>query len=320
MDVGFFVITQSISMTSTTISDPNKDNDFVDPIVLVLVMIMLMLYVLSALTHVLEHRLRNNKFGKRVLSGLMHELSILGITEVFFFLLEKYMDINHSTALSIKHSHFAVFFAIVFYNLYLFGIGTLSWFVGSRRWEMIENMDSNHYLELRHSFHRISEQDGNKVKMTRRSYNRLLLQLRYHDLRAQFLMEHDLPKHFLVSKYLRVCLTSDLLDICGVKYYSYSLTMLLLLSFFVYDCVREFFESSFKADFDIISLVFAFGSLLVCTVLYWKIHRIFNVMLRGGLLRNGTEDPIRFQVELFWFGSPNKVKHAIQVSASLQYF
>ena len=217
---------------------------------------------------------------------------------------------SHDTELSLKYAHFALFFAVLFYNIYLVSIGFLSAFIASR-WENIENIDRNHYIELRHAYHQLppSGRSG-------RDYRNLLTLLRYHDLRRQFLASNNLPKNFLVSKYLKKCLMSTLIELAEIRYYTYFATVFVLLVFFMYDSVREWFTNDFHFGATWISLAIALTGLAACGCVGLKISSIYWTIVTSDFFETGQEGDIYhggYQIDLFWLHDPNKMKHVYQL-------
>lgn len=131
-----------------------------------------------------------------------------------------YPDFDLETEEKFAQAHIALFVAAVLYAIHMVLIAFISFKI-SRKWARTEKMELDHYFEVRHAFESVKEElqidkffepeDITlvvKAKMYITSprkahrYNKLLQQIRFHELRSYFISANNLPKDFQLSHYL----------------------------------------------------------------------------------------------------------------------
>ena len=161
-------------------------------------------------------------------------MATLGIVELFIFLLHRYYeDLNVARELVFADVHFALFYTAIFNAFQSVIMAILSSRVSTKAWVFCEALDIEHYVELREEFDRITIEllnnhgsigDGDNYGVVeldnwkaigrnllyfvryprlRARYIELLVQVRFHQLRVQFLESNDLPITLKVSSYLK---------------------------------------------------------------------------------------------------------------------
>jgi hypothetical protein len=117
---------------------------------------------------------------------------------------------------------------------------TLNW------WVKTEELDLNHYIELREEFDRVKREISKHMDISTsaeetftpkkarqfisqtifhpvlaRKYHRLLVQVRFHELRIGFIRANKLPLKFRVSEYLRLCEQEVLMRLIKVSAFAW---------------------------------------------------------------------------------------------------
>ncbi len=147
-------------------------------------------------------------------------MATLGLVELFIFLLLRYYDLKHKERKDIfAEVHFALFYTAIFnaFQSVLCGFATRK--VSNKMWVQTEHLELDHYVEIREEFDRVqheyhSSREGVPSKLRgiwsavrnpglRSRYMELLVQVRFHQLRIQFLEDNHLPLTLKVSDYLK---------------------------------------------------------------------------------------------------------------------
>jgi hypothetical protein len=228
-------------------------------------------------------------------------VATLGIVEFAIFVLLKYYDgINKEKKEVFKDVHFALFYTVVF-NAFQSSLTAIFTTYSSRRlWVRTEQLELDHYVEIREEYERVSSMIGehdarsplNKWAWNcylfvcrpglRANCNNLRIQVRFHELRLQFLETHKLPLNLKVSDYLK---RSEMGVLIGLVHISGTAWLLLTgglaLLYFVLGMV------GYKtADVDVVGacmtgtffgLLFAF--IIASLALQYKMERIFQYIM-----------------------------------------
>ena len=155
-----------------------------------------------------------------------------------------------------------------------------------------------------------------------RQYNKLLVQVRFHELRVHFLLSNNLPAKLSVSDYLIRCEQKVLIKLAHVSAFAWLLlTASINLLYYILGIVGTETE-----DQDIVgtSLTYIFfvcmGLFVILAMLVQnKMKSIFRTIMHREELWQSNLDDTKTQRELaseqrnlFWAGSPNLVIAAIQ--------
>ena len=98
------------------------------------------------------------------------------------------------------------------------------------------------------------------------------------------------------------------------RYYTYFVTVFMLIVFSMFDAINEWENPSFRFGAEWISLTIAVLGIVVCVAIYWKTNKIYwQIMLTSEFFEIGTENDENVQIQLFWLSDPNKMKHANQL-------
>lgn len=155
-------------------------------------------------------------------------MAILGIVEWMVHLYSVYGTMDYGLLTAFTDVHY-----LLFYTAILNAIQSYILYLGCRRqtliwWVKTEELALNHYIELRGEFDRLKQKldmrrDPNSEGPTTiqtfwinfrktlahpvlvRKYHRLLVQVRFHELRINIIRANKLPLKFRVSDYLKKC-------------------------------------------------------------------------------------------------------------------
>jgi hypothetical protein len=142
----------------------------------------------------------------------MITVATLGLVEFGVFVLMKYHDgIDKEKKEVFADVHFALFYTVVFNAFQSSLTAIFTSHASHRLWVRTEQLELDHYVEMREEYERLSsvigEHDaGSRVEKwvrnfylsacrpgLRRKYNKLRIQVRFHELRLHFLETHQLP-------------------------------------------------------------------------------------------------------------------------------
>lgn len=202
----------------------------------VAIMTLALLLLVEHFRHHIDHRAAKHKFVKRVLEVLYEELSTLGIVESIIFILVKYNQNERfiSVELAFAEVHFMLFYTTIFNAMMSCLVAYGSKRISKNLWVKSEVMDMDHYVAIRREFNNLDKQIntpdsynmaegfmklnletfGNisrnilqflKHPHKSRIRNSMLVVIRFHEIRAHFLKENNLPSQFKVSDYLKKC-------------------------------------------------------------------------------------------------------------------
>ena len=190
-----------------------------------------LILVVEIARHKIDRRAHGRPFAKTVLEQVYRELSTLGIVEFAIFLGHTYApNFNLEVEAVFAKVHFLLFFTAIINALMSVILSFVASHISYKLWVRTEELELNHYIAIREEFSRverlIGEYEGSgtdaateyhvltpkrafiRLKQTlrypilRRQYDKLLVQVRFHELRVHFLEANDLPLKFKVSDYL----------------------------------------------------------------------------------------------------------------------
>jgi hypothetical protein len=169
-------------------------------------------------------------------------VSTLGIVEMFIWILHNYWkNMNVAREKVFAGVHFALFYTAVLNAFQSCILAAFSSRHSTRAWVVTEHLELDHYIELREEFERVqgklrrhgvlddNEEEENlsssrlvenfsmkgilrafrllalqiRDPLLRTRYNKLLVQVRFHQMRLHLLEGHDLPVTLKVSTYLK---------------------------------------------------------------------------------------------------------------------
>ena len=323
-----------------SVNDNNVDGFFsLEAVVIVLILTIFLVMFFAGLTHLCLKKAWGHRLSTSILESLFHELTVIGFVELFFFLFEKYTYINHESELFILHTHFAIFFGVLFYAGFIAVASIVAIRVYSKSWDEIEGIDVDKYIEARHEIQalelelNISQDDDHTSTSTfdllksffdfkKRRHLVLLNQLRFHELRASFLTTHKLPSNFLLSFYLRKSLNVCIIDIVEIRIYTYFWTIFFLEFFVVLNSLLEvagvnFYSSAYEEGLDgssITSIGISAAGLAFALLLELKLILVNRkIMADNRYIGADTDQVPSYQIELFWFHNPRIILHAWQI-------
>jgi hypothetical protein len=237
-------------------------------------------------------------------------VATLGLVELFVFLLLRYYELQNKERKEVfAEVHFALFYTAIFnaFQSVLCAFATRR--SSDRLWVQTEHLELDHYVEIREEFDRVSYEYHSQRMNTdhmgkpqrggvfgwlrnaqsvilnpglRSRYLELLVQVRFHQLRIQFLENNNLPLTLKVSDYLKRSEEAVLMHMVHVGGTAWLLLTgaFNLLYFLMGVLANE------TGNPDLVGTVMAsiFFSVLVlfiviCIVLYVKTRRIFEDIL-----------------------------------------
>ena len=225
----------------------------------------------------------------------------LGLVELFLFLVLRYYELRNKERKDVfAEVHFALFYTAIFnaFQSVLCGIFTRR--VSNALWVKTEQLELAHYVEIREAFDKASKayyslrQTYSSVFSLRRCFNalrqptlrrrymKLLLQVRFHELRIQFLESNKLPLNFKVSEYLKRSEEGVLMHMVHVS----GTAWLMLTGGFCLIYFAEGLIANITRNPELVSKSMAgifFGMLLmfivICIILYFKMRSVFEKIL-----------------------------------------
>ena len=161
-------------------------------------------------------------------------MATLGIVEASIFFLHQYFEVDLTKEKIFADVHFTLFYVAII-NAFMGCVAyALAMRVAERTWVKMEALDANHYLAIRTQFQLVKQELKKLEKSTRpeiystnhslvsligpllkspaqilrlgqqswvkgmlkEKYNELILQIKFHDLRVQFIEKNKLPSNF----------------------------------------------------------------------------------------------------------------------------
>jgi hypothetical protein len=228
-------------------------------------------------------------------------VAILGFVELFIFLLLRYYeDYNKERKAIFAEVHFALFYTAIFYAAQSVLLAIVTARVSASLWVQTEHLELDHYVEIREEFDRVQELYENEKERgssssfltnslmwlrypgLRARYLDLLVQVRFHQLRLQFLEGNNLPLTLKVSDYLKRAEQKVLIGLVHVSVPAWLLlTGGVNLIYFLMGMVA-WQTGDPKVVGSSLAYIF-FGSLIVfifiCLALYGKMRQIFRSIM-----------------------------------------
>jgi hypothetical protein len=313
----------------------------------VLVLTLVLVMIVDLLLHTIDHRAHHHSFIRDVLNTAYKELAILGIVEWFmhFFRMTDtgYDWYQSPEGKSFSQIHWFLFFTAIA-NAVLSSILYFCCRLQTKRWWVqAEDLEINHYVELRQEFEKVQHELGRTndedfrevlslkyawkrlVQYVRNPrlevhYKHLLIQVRFHELRVHFINANKLPKSFKFSEYLRKCEQQIFKGIAKISLFAWLvLTALANLAYFL---VSMIYYHGTKHDFDA-SLPGSIAFYCICVVLvltgyavYVKVKWIFSRIINTDLIEsvcNEDDSTATRQLHLFWWHDPENIISVLQV-------
>ncbi|GMH79263.1 hypothetical protein TrLO_g14979 [Triparma laevis f. longispina] len=299
----------------------------------------------ETLRHQLDRSVQGHAFATNVVEHCYRELTTLGIVEFGIFIIHKTApwadgrDGSFKLSLEVEEkfaqAHITLFLTAVLYAFHMCLIAFISFHL-SGRWNEIEKMELDHYIEVRHAFERIKEDlkitardfdDMATLKdktalylwspIKARRYDRLLEQIRFHELRAYFLAANNLPKDFQLSVYLNQCQCNVLIHLVELSTSTWMFLLIILTLFFYFATMEVSLNTASEPvpNLPITGfLTFEGGCCFVLALgilLKFKMDSIYKTMMYDPEMMQpkhvtGEQPPqnTRFQIDLFWKRNP----------------
>jgi hypothetical protein len=228
----------------------------------------------------------------------MIPVATLGIVEFAVFVVMKYFDdISKKKKEVFSDVHFGLFYTVVINAFQSSLTAIFTNYVSHQLWVRTEQLELDHYVEIREEYDRMSPLIGEHDARSRvekcvrncylsirrpglrRRYNNLRIQVRFHELRLQFLETHQLPLNLKVSDYLK---RSEMRVLIGLVHISGTAWLLLTggLAVLYFALGMVGYKT---ADIDVVGtcmtsvffgLLFAF--IIASLALQYKMERIFQ--------------------------------------------
>jgi hypothetical protein len=166
----------------------------------------------------LAHFIRTTLFS----SFIMHlKVATLGIVEFGVFLLQKYYQgLDKGRKDVFADVHFALFYTAIFNAFQALLLAMVVHRTSDRLWIQTEQIDLAKYVRIREAFQLTKAKLYDDLEVDnwfaprrlwkslrrpalRRKYKKLLVQVRFHQLRIHFIEGNGLPLNFKVSEYLK---------------------------------------------------------------------------------------------------------------------
>lgn len=229
-------------------------------------------------------------------------MATLGIVELFVFLLLRYYEIKNKERKDIfAEVHFALFYTAIFNAFQSVLCSYFTRRASNRLWVQTEQLELDHYVEIREEFERVSMQyqklaakagSSNifrhmmcyiRQPRLRSRYIELLVQVRFHQLRIQFLEGNKLPLTLMVSDYLKRAEQKVLIDMVHVSGVAWlMLTGGFNLLYFAEGLIANLTDGSENTVARTMTSIF-FSMLvifiIICVALYLKMRSIFQAIM-----------------------------------------
>lgn len=268
--------------------------------------------------HALDHYVYGKPLSEEIVESCYRELTTLGVVEFMVFLVhEIYPEFPLDVERQFATAHFALFCTAIIYSINVFVIAYISFNISSR-WKAAENMELDHYVEVRHAFEQLKKElaiessapsfnTTVKLALTHpikfRRYNLLLQQIRFHKLRAHFVRSNNLPKDFPMADYLNSCQRNVLISLVELRQGTWLALLCVLILFFYFSTLEAAINFSPtgtlnrrlasagpapKTYFNITAFVFFEGFCLIVLALgvliKQKMDSIFRAMMHNDAL------------------------------------
>jgi len=245
-------------------------------------------------------------------------VATLGIVEFVVFLIQKYYaGLDKSQKAVFADVHFMLFYCALFNALQSVLLAVTSYRVANRMWVRTEQLELDHYIEIREEFERVDAilypHDQRAVprsefvfefnmkglaKLWERTYRfmrypilsrrhaDLLVQVRFHALRVHFLKANELPLQLKVSDYLKRSLLSVLQKLAHISAVAWLLlTGAIALVYFLMGIVIYVTNDLTKVGVSLTwiylcsMIFFVILSLIIYNKMKWIFQRIMRMKL-----------------------------------------
>ena len=210
-----------------------------------------------------------------------------------------YKNLNVARELVFQDVHFALFYTAIFNAFQTVILAVMATRVSHKHWVQTEHLELDHYVEIREEFDRITNQlyptntfrwgcivrngcMSLRYPRLRQRYLKLLIQVKFHQLRIHFLEGNNLPLTLKVSDYLKKAERGVLIKLVHVSTVAWLfLTGGLTLIYFLMGMVGSVSRStrvigtSMAVIFCSTMIIFVLASFMV----YLKMKRIFSTIL-----------------------------------------
>lgn len=177
--------------------------------------------------HQIDHSAVGKPFYQAVLDAVYRELAVLGIVEFGVYVMQQYYEYDKDKKAVFADVHFLLFYTDIFNALQAVVQAYATQYVSDKMWVKTEELELDHYVEIREEYDRVYEQlfgvspSADSAKDSHQhgllsnlshsifqpklnaKYNKLLLQVRFHELRVYFLQAYKLPIKLKISDYLK---------------------------------------------------------------------------------------------------------------------
>ncbi|GMI45119.1 hypothetical protein TrCOL_g10301 [Triparma columacea] len=278
-----------------------------------------LILVVELLRHELDKYVHGKALASEVLESCYRELTTLGVVEFLVFLVhEIYPSFPLDVERQFATAHFALFATAIIYSIYVTLVAWISFNI-SGRWKEAEEMELDHYVEVRHAFEKLKTELSitsppslfHNLSLffshpySSRRYHLLLQQIRFHKLRAHFVKSNNLPKDFPMAEYLNACQRNVLISLVELRQGTWLALLCVLILFFYFATLEEAIYlsptgsltrhlaaatsgTSSNDYFHITAFVFFEGFCLLVLVLgaaiKWKMDKIFSALMHDDTL------------------------------------
>lgn len=146
--------------------------------------------------------------------------------------------------------------------------------------------------------------------LTRRKY-KLLVPIRFHELRVHLIAQNNLPRKFKVSYYLKSSLTNTLLEFVHISFFAWIMLMMTVnLIYFASGIIMTFSKSQSTLSEFLVGTFIGIMTLfwVLALLLFFKMKETFEHILTMRLPNENTHRGRRnSQLSLFWGGNPRFV-------------
>ena len=306
-------------------------------------------------------------------------MSTLGIVEATVFLVHHYYeDLNITVERMFAEVHFTLFFVAIINALMSSLLYFLATKVAEQQWDRMETVDLDHYVAVRRQFDALEEQmkairDSERGKRRNRNecseidageinvfekvmqhakyprmlnvkYNRLLVQVRFHELRIHFIESNDLDPKFKVSDYLRLCMNDVFIKLVHISSFSWLILLACTnLLYYLMGIVAAYAKDQQAIGFalSLVYIAYAVSFVIITYCIAWKMKQIFFKIMKnekwitrdedenngqeGEIVRHSQVSLSLFlsirswathrnvhQLQYFWFGDPSLIVVAAQ--------
>jgi len=262
-----------------------------------------------------------------------------------------------------KGIHYVLFFVAIINAIQCCILYYLSMKVANTNWVRVESIDIDHYIAIRQRFIKICCELKENVSFTNRKlsetnlrillnqglltsfkktlyelfhhprllfkYRKLLVQVRFHELRVKLIETHKLPPKFRVSEYLIECLNHVFVSFIEISAVIW-LSLLGVVNLLFFLCgIITFQTSNVSPAGSMLAFIYIFHPfvfIIITVFIYAKVKRVFRQIIfsptlsrHGSIRRAGSFDASNVQenernqqLSLFWFGHPVLIVAAAQ--------